>query len=143
MKKPRFKIQNLVSRIQSSHAFSMIEISMALAIIGFAMISVLGLLSIGLQATQDASDDHKASLLIQAIIADRQSTSYDQPTPVINPAGTTFGIPALNSAYPSGGYALFFKKSGGAPQNPTSSAGSIVPGYYYEIDVQPNSSPSI
>ncbi len=112
----------------------MIEIALSLAIIGIALVSILGLLAVGLNSARDATDDNMAAQIVQAIIADRQSTPYDQTTPSLSE--TTFAVPPLDTgSFPP--YTLFFKKSGGMPTTGVSQ--SQKPGYYYEVDLQPNS----
>ncbi len=116
----------------------MIEIALALAVIGIAVVSILGLLTVGLNTSRDATDDNMAAQIIQAIIADRQSTAFLSATPAISE--TTFNIPALNSATLTtpGGYALYFRKAGGAPDITTHTYNQVKPGYYYEVDVARN-----
>ena len=135
---PTFELRPSNSQIRAMRGFSMIEIALALAVIGIALVSILGLLAVGLNSARDATDDNMAAQLVQAIIADRQSMSYDQSTPTLSE--TTFEIPRLDTGiFP---YTLFFKKSGGLPIN-TGGFESRQLGYYYEVDIKKNPSASI
>lgn len=127
---PNFELRTSNSQIRAERGFSMIEIALALAVIGIAMVSILGLLSIGLNAARDSTDDNVAAQIVQAIIADRQSTPFGSSTPPIT--ATSFNIPAL-SAFPVT-YTLFFPKSGGKPDL-TSQPGKS----YFEVNIQRHS----
>ena len=107
----------------------MVEVALALAITGLAMVSILGLFVVGLGSSHDATDDQTVSQMVQAIVADRQSTPYSQPTPTLS--GTSFNIPALN-AFPINGYTLFFKKNGGVLL-------TAIDPPYYEVNMKVNS----
>jgi len=72
-------------------AFSLIEVVLALAIISFALIAILGLFSAGLKVNKESADQiqaaHIASLLISARRAD--------PTGGTNSALAEFALPTL------------------------------------------------
>ncbi len=74
----------------STRAFSLVEVVIALAVISFAMIAVIGLLAVALQTNRESSDQlqeaNTASLLLSTIRA----------TPTNPPTG--FGLPNLNQA---------------------------------------------
>ena len=104
----------------------MIEVSLALAVVGIAMVSILGLFAVGLNAARDATDDDTAAQIIQAIIADRQRSPYTSPTPAIS--ATSFAIPALDSLNT---YTLYFPKRGGVPTiSPVANAS------YFQVDIK-------
>ena len=126
--------------LRGSRGFNMVEIALAIGIIGFALVSILGLFAVGLNASRDTADDSMASLLVQAVVADRRSTPYSSITPPIT--ATTFEIPALDSPAASWPYILYFKKSGGVPVITNApNIGQGKAGYYYEVDIT-NSAPA-
>ncbi len=118
-------------------AFSLVEVSLALAIVGVAMVSILGLFVVGVDAVRDGNDDSMAAQLVQAVVNDRRSTGYNAATPALS--DTSFNIPALSNktAWP---YILYFKKAGGIPvaDLTPSHNGWAKAGYYYEVDVDRN-----
>lgn len=109
----------------------MIEVALALAVIGIAMVSILGLLAIGLNASRDASDDNVAAQIVQAMVTDRQSAPFSSATPALG--RTTFAIPALN-AFPAS-YSLYFPKGGGEPTGAFAAHSS-----YFQVDIKRQSS---
>ena len=117
----------------ASRGFSMIEVALALAVIGIAMVSILGLLAIGLNATRDATDDNVAAQIVQAMVVDRQSTPFTSAT--LSPLSrTTFAIPALNGAV---NYTLYFPKGGGVP-----TSASVANSSYFVVDIKKNTAVS-
>ena len=129
---------------RASRGFNMVEVSLAIAVVGLAMVSILGLLAVGLDAGRDAGDDNMASTLLQAVIADRRSTPYHLYTPnsatPTTPTETTFSIPPLDASAASWPYILYFKKFGGTPVITNAlDIGKPKTGYYYEIDMMTNS----
>ncbi|MCC7519028.1 MAG: hypothetical protein IT578_07580 [Verrucomicrobiae bacterium] len=107
----------------------MMEVALALAIIGIAMVSILGLLAVGLNTARDATDDNLAAQLVQAIVADRQSVPYAQATPSINDEVTCFNVPALSSFSPNP-YVLYFPKSGTKPST------ALASDSYFQIQIR-------
>lgn len=139
------------SRQGASLGFSMVEVSLALAIVGVAMVSILGLFAVGLDAVKDSTDDNAASLVVQAIVNDRRAADFDLYSTGTSTTGavsdTTFSLPPLvvgkTNEYP---YILYFKKSRGVPSNVwttvrsvnVSNIGKLQPQYYYEVAVDVN-----
>jgi len=71
-------------------AFSLVEVVVAMGIIAFALIILLGLLPVGLKSDIDSMGESQAVNLMQALIADRQSTAFAANS-------TVYNIPALNN----------------------------------------------
>jgi uncharacterized protein (TIGR02598 family) len=59
--------------IQNNHAFSLIEVTLAIGVIAFALIAVVGLIPIGIQSSKDAADDTRASAIAQDAFTRTQS----------------------------------------------------------------------
>lgn len=112
-------------------AFTMIEVSLALAVIGTCMTALMGLMALSINTARDASDDNKAAVLAQAILADRLATSFTSSTPYSSTAlsvSSGLGLSALNTTNVN---YLFAKKDGtfyapnGTPGAAYSSTSSI------------------
>ena len=70
-------------------AFSLVEIVLAMGIIAFALIMLFALLPVGLKSNSDSIGETQAVNLLQALIADRQSSAFTNSSSVYN-------LPALN-----------------------------------------------
>lgn len=53
--------------MRSNRAFSLIEVALALGIIAFALVAILGMIPVGLNASRDAIDDTRTSLIAQDV----------------------------------------------------------------------------
>lgn len=95
---------------RASRAFSLIEVALALAITGMAVVSIFSLMSAALTTAQSARDDNTAGTLINQILADRRSSPYNAPS-------SLYGIPPLTV------------RSNYAPVAYFSKSGIPVPGY--------------
>ncbi len=71
-------------------AFSLVEVVLAMGIIAFALIVLFALLPVGLKSNSDSIGESQAVNLLQAMIADRQATSYTNASPLYN-------LPALSA----------------------------------------------
>lgn len=69
---PAITLRKSSSRMRSS-GFTLIEIALAMAIFSFALVSMLGLLSVGLKNSRKASIQIAAANILSAIAADIQS----------------------------------------------------------------------
>ncbi len=67
-------------------AFSLVEVTLALGVAGFCLITVFGLLPVGVQTNQSATSQTAASGIIAALIADLRTT------PKTNATSSQFGI---------------------------------------------------
>jgi type II secretory pathway pseudopilin PulG len=74
-------------------AFSLIEVVLALAVMTFALVAVVGLFSVGLRTNKESSDQLQATDIASLLIASRRA----QPTGVL----TNFALPPLNVALTS------------------------------------------
>ncbi len=50
-------------------AFSLVEVALAVGILSFALVAVLGLLGVGINASRDSSDDTKVAFIMQDVAA--------------------------------------------------------------------------
>ena len=58
-------------------AFSLVEIALALGILGFSLVSVFGLIPLGLASFRKASDISIGSQISQVVIGEAQQTDFD------------------------------------------------------------------
>ncbi len=84
-------------------AFSLIEVTMALGLVSFAVITVIGLMPVGLVALHRAMDSTEEAQIVRQIGAQAVLTPYSQL--INNFSGTTFyydedGVFLTNSAAP-------------------------------------------
>lgn len=56
------------------HAFSLVEVAIALGILGFVIVTVVGLLSVGLKSNQVSLEETRAALLLTMLEADLRNT---------------------------------------------------------------------
>lgn len=81
-------------------AFSLVEVVVAMGIIAFALIILLGLLPVGLKSDIDSMGESQAVNLMQALIADRQATAFSTNSIVYNiPALTNIVTPLTNTLF--------------------------------------------
>jgi uncharacterized protein (TIGR02598 family) len=95
------------------HAFSLIEVAMALGIVAFAFTALLGMLPVGLGLSRSATDTSVATRIMQKVSGDLQQADFD-------------------SIATAGGNILYFDEQGTALP---SMAGAI---YWAQVNVFPN-----
>lgn len=62
----------------SFHAFSLVEVVIALGIISFGLLAVIGLMPVGLNTMRDAMDDTAEALIANQITGQALLTSFDE-----------------------------------------------------------------
>jgi uncharacterized protein (TIGR02598 family) len=81
-------------------AFSLVEVVLAMGIISFALIILLGLVPVGMKSNIDSMGESQAVNLMQALIADRQATAFSANSSVYNlPALTNVTAPITGTIY--------------------------------------------
>jgi len=111
-------------------AFSLVEIALALAIIGVGLLSVFGLLSAALNTSRDARDDYQLGLIVNQIVSDRRGSTFDAVSGL-------FGITELDTG---GNDTLWFHKDGGFYTNtPAPSLKSYYRIYATSVPIPPAS----
>ncbi|MDR1146287.1 MAG: hypothetical protein LBK71_09150 [Verrucomicrobiales bacterium] len=78
----------MMNRRVNKQAFSLVEVVLAIGIMAFGLIVIIGLLPAGLRSNRDSTEESQAVNLMQAVIADRQATDYAL-------ASAIYGVPAL------------------------------------------------
>jgi len=56
------------------HAFSLVEVAIAMGILGFVIVTVVGLLSVGLKSNQVSLEETRAALMLTMLEADLRNT---------------------------------------------------------------------
>lgn len=64
-------------KYSNRHAFSLVEVTLALGIASFCLLALVGLLPVGIQATSDASEETQVTNLISEVVADLKHTLRD------------------------------------------------------------------
>jgi len=72
------------AHFQGQAGFSLVEVALALGIIGIGMVGMLGLLSITLNGVKDSNDDNQIAMIVNQVITDRQSTPFDLSSDLFN-----------------------------------------------------------
>ena len=63
--------------IFASRAFSLIEVTIALGILAFALVGIMGILPVGLRTMGDAIDDSTSSLITRRMVGEARQSSFD------------------------------------------------------------------
>jgi type II secretory pathway pseudopilin PulG len=100
-------------------AFSMVEVVLAVAIIGVAMVAIFGLMPVGINASRQVSDETLVSGLAANMLHWRRVTPFENPTwmPPGAPALTNLPRPIVVYAYFDANGRLPFDSSGNALTN--------------------------
>ena len=69
---------NTKTQSQPAAAFTLVELALALGIVSFAMVSIFGLVPIGLQASRDSSDQIARTNITKQIASEAQLTDFDK-----------------------------------------------------------------
>ncbi|MEI8340476.1 MAG: Verru_Chthon cassette protein B [Verrucomicrobiota bacterium] len=94
------------------HAFTLVEIAMALGIMSFCLVILLGLLPVSLTTLQNASEETAGINIISTIITDLKST------PVTSGTSSTYQLTFPTA--PGGGnqaLTMYFDKAGGVTKS--------------------------
>ncbi len=83
------------SRVCSGQAFSLVEVVIALGIFTFAVMGIVGLFVVGINAGKESADQIQAANLASLLISTRRAL----PTKAM----TNFALPPLNMTYASSG----------------------------------------
>ncbi|MGI8819380.1 MAG: type IV pilus modification PilV family protein [Chthoniobacterales bacterium] len=78
-------------------AFSLVEVVLALGVVGFAIVAILGVVPIGLSAGRGAQDESRAAQIAQSILAGLASQKFDAVAiPLFDANGTQTGSVPFN-----------------------------------------------
>jgi uncharacterized protein (TIGR02598 family) len=95
---------------RARHAFSLVEVTLALGVAAFSLLVIFSLLPIGLQTNQRSIEQTASADILSAVAADLRAT------PVTNPRGTSTTSTQLGISIPAAGNTgtatLFFNGAG-------------------------------
>jgi uncharacterized protein (TIGR02598 family) len=74
----RLIVRKYLNGSGSKKAFSMVEMALAMGVVSFAMVSLLGLLPVGLKIARDTMDITVQSQIMQSISNDVQLAEYNE-----------------------------------------------------------------
>ena len=77
----------MIFRLRRVHAFSLVEVAIALGIAGFCLLAVFGLMPIGVQTNRNATSQTAATNITAAVVADLRATPLTTP-----PGGATTSV---------------------------------------------------
>lgn len=69
--------ESVVRRAQAPAGFSLVEVTLALGIIGFVLLALISLMSVGLQAGKEARDDMVSAQLAQTQLANLATNAFE------------------------------------------------------------------
>lgn len=75
--------------MKSRRAFSLIEVTIAVGIVAFVLVAILGLVPVGMQAAREAMDDTRTSLIAQDAAHWAQALLRAAGTPPASPQAVT------------------------------------------------------
>ena len=67
-------------RGRKSRGFSLVEVTLALGVAAFCLLTLLGLLPLGFQTNQNSTSQTMAASLLSSIVADLRATPKNSPT---------------------------------------------------------------
>ena len=105
----------MIFDLRRVHAFSLVEVTLALGVAAFCLLAVFGLMPIGVQTNRNATSQTRATNILASVIADLRSTPLTTP-----PGGATtslqYQIPIPANPVPVGSTTsvppLFFAEDG-------------------------------
>src|SRR5207247_6519773 len=69
----------MIFGLRRVHAFSLVELTLALGIAAFCLIAVFGLMPIGVQTNRNATSQTAATNIMAAVVADLRATPKGNP----------------------------------------------------------------
>jgi Tfp pilus assembly protein PilV len=86
------------TRRDAGKAFSLVEVVLAIAVISFSLLTIIGLFSIGLKTNKESSDQTEAADLASLILSTRRALPGINEAALPLPAITNVTAPTSNSA---------------------------------------------
>jgi uncharacterized protein (TIGR02598 family) len=94
--------------------FSLVEVTLALGIAAFCLVAIFGLLPVGLNTSQSASQQTGANGILSAVISDLRATPPTQPPGLaVSSQEYSIPIPANPVSSPPDPVTVFFSEAGG------------------------------
>lgn len=123
-------------RTRSTSAFSLVELTVALGVIGFCLLTILGLLAVGINSTHSSTTQTSATNILTAVTSDLEAVPNITPSygsakgTVASPAGARGinGSPVYNLSFSAGStgvtqtYTFYVSDNGLTNSSPAASA---------------------
>jgi Tfp pilus assembly protein PilV len=96
-------------RTRSISAFSLVELTIALGVVGFCLLTIIGLLAVGINSTHSSTVQTSATNILTAFVSDLEAVPNITPSycaakgTVSTPNGSASGSPIYNMIFPAGG----------------------------------------
>jgi uncharacterized protein (TIGR02598 family) len=125
------------NQLRKHTAFSLVEVVLALGIIAFALVAILGVFPTGLSSTRTSVSDTRAAALANAVFTtiDAQSSTFSS----VQCFGATFDLTALTTT--DGAKTLY--ASYPSPNQPTISNDSALADWIYSIELKFDNDPDV
>lgn len=110
-------------RLTASHGFSLVEVTLAMAVMAIGLIAILGLIPQGVTSSRDAADNTTAATMVQDLFSTIRASPFitvDLSGFGTLPAGSTYNLQILNPPVTT-----YFDQAG---FNPTTTAD-----YYFRV----------
>ena len=118
-----------ISRIKSAKqdGFNLIEVTLAVAIVGVGVLAVMGMLPVGLEASRRVSDD----TIINTIVGDM--FNWRRVTPYSSISWFPYNAPALTTTRPSTPVVTIFDAMGNLPKDEYDHTNPYYGGDYFKV----------
>src|SRR5438046_2428415 len=81
------------------HAFSLVEVTLALGVAAFCLLAVFGLMPIGVQTNRNATSQTRAANILSSAVSDLRNAPVPKPTPSPVPSALyRITIPATDAS---------------------------------------------
>jgi Tfp pilus assembly protein PilV len=100
---------SLIFDLRRVHAFSLVEVTLAMGVAAFCLLAVFGLMPIGVQTNRNATSQTRATNIMAAVIADLRATPKTAGTWTGTSSQFCITIPAIPTVTP---ITLYFDSEG-------------------------------
>ncbi len=97
---------------RSASGFSLVEVSLALGIAGFCLLTLLALIPVGLNTNQASIEETAAAGIASCVVADLEATPKSDPSAALTPTSTRFKIPIPSDASGTPLHVLYLGEDG-------------------------------
>lgn len=127
---------HMASRTHIRRGFSLIEVVLALGVMAFALVAILGVFPAGLAANRSSISDTRAAEIMHAVTAtiDAQCATFDN----VECYGETLDLTTLTTA--AAARKLFVSYP--SPDQPTISNDASLPNWIYSVDLRFDNDPA-
>ncbi len=99
----------MINSSRSAAAFSLVEVILAMGVVSFSVLSMLGLLTVGLQSDSASSSETAVTNILTSLVSDLSATP--KTSPATDQTSPQFGLPVPMSGNATTN-TLFFREDG-------------------------------